>query len=447
MLRVSLLEAARAQVAAEQRVESGREAITEAIGYFHHIFLFHAELGGIDADEHQCAFHKATLGAEAAATIQADSGIEDLLVDLHAEFLPKAEEGSDGAVEVFVVVEVMDEFVVVRHVFLSSKGSQKAENLFSGVGKITAGIAFVQGFLQRYRCTHDGEKGVDALLVDGASIVRNTAGEGNDTATVGFGAFGNTAGGFAHSGLRIDAAFPGDGDISTFKRRVDAHSIEDEIHTRMKAGIQEGEEAEAQATSRTSSGIFPHVLAGEIGTDAGIRSHMGIRCFYIFQAFLRAIDSGRTTGAAEGIVHVAGDAEFGVLQFGHDIISRNGGHKRQGLCSAVDLSTGGITEGEAKGLEHTHAAIGSGRAADTHDEAAATLAQGMGYHFPNAVGAGGNAVPFFHGDEGQAGGCGHFHDGQPVFQAIVGQNGVFDDITLSLRDDRNEELGEIDEYN
>ena len=29
----------------------------------------------------------------------------------------------------------------------------------------------------------------------------------------------------------------------------------------------------------------------------------------------------------------------------------------------------------------------------------------------------------------------------------VEQNGIFDDITLILRDDRNEELGEIDEYN
>ena len=29
----------------------------------------------------------------------------------------------------------------------------------------------------------------------------------------------------------------------------------------------------------------------------------------------------------------------------------------------------------------------------------------------------------------------------------VEQNGVFDDITLKLRDDRNEEFGEIDEYN
>ena len=29
----------------------------------------------------------------------------------------------------------------------------------------------------------------------------------------------------------------------------------------------------------------------------------------------------------------------------------------------------------------------------------------------------------------------------------VEQNGIFDDITINLRDDRNEELGEIDEYN
>ena len=29
----------------------------------------------------------------------------------------------------------------------------------------------------------------------------------------------------------------------------------------------------------------------------------------------------------------------------------------------------------------------------------------------------------------------------------VVQDGVFDDITITLREDRNEELGEIDEYN
>ena len=29
----------------------------------------------------------------------------------------------------------------------------------------------------------------------------------------------------------------------------------------------------------------------------------------------------------------------------------------------------------------------------------------------------------------------------------VEQTGIFDDITIKLRDDRNEELGEIDEYN
>jgi hypothetical protein len=29
----------------------------------------------------------------------------------------------------------------------------------------------------------------------------------------------------------------------------------------------------------------------------------------------------------------------------------------------------------------------------------------------------------------------------------VEQNGIFDDITLILRDDRNEELGDFDEYN
>ena len=29
----------------------------------------------------------------------------------------------------------------------------------------------------------------------------------------------------------------------------------------------------------------------------------------------------------------------------------------------------------------------------------------------------------------------------------VEQNGVFDDITITLREDRNEEIGEIDEYN
>ena len=146
VLRVSLLESAGAQIAAEKRAEAGREAFAESVGYFHHIFLFHAALGGVDADEHQRTFHKAALGAEAAATVEADSRVEHLLVDFHAEFLSKAEQGGDGAVEVFVVVEVMDEFVVVRHVFLSIKGSQKAENLLGSIGKVAAGVGLVQGF-------------------------------------------------------------------------------------------------------------------------------------------------------------------------------------------------------------------------------------------------------------------------------------------------------------
>ena len=123
VLRIGLLETTGAQVAAEQRVEAGREAFAEAVGYFHHIFLFHAVLGRVDTDEHECAFHKATLGAEAAAAIEADGRIKHLLIDLYAEFFAEAEKGGDSAVEVFVVVEVMDEFVVVRHGFLSRKGS------------------------------------------------------------------------------------------------------------------------------------------------------------------------------------------------------------------------------------------------------------------------------------------------------------------------------------
>jgi hypothetical protein len=240
MLRVSLLEATRAQVAAEQRAKTGREAIAEAVGDFHHIFLFHAALGGIDADEHQRTFHKATLGTEAATTVEADGRIENLLVDFHTEFFPKAEQGGDGAVEVFVVVEVMDEFVVVRHGFLSRKGSQKAENLFSGVGKVAAGIVLVQRFFQGHGGTHNGEKGIYAPLVYGACILRNTAGKGDDAASMGLGAFGHSTGSFAHSCLLIDAAFPSDGDISVVKGGVDTHGIEDKVYAGMKARIQEG---------------------------------------------------------------------------------------------------------------------------------------------------------------------------------------------------------------
>ena len=123
MLRVTSLEASGAQIAAEQRIEASRETFAEAVGYFHGISLFHTTLGGVDTYEHQRAFHKTTLGAEAATAIQADSRIENLLADFYAEFFRKAEKGGDGTIEIFVVVEVMDEFVVVRHGFLSRKGS------------------------------------------------------------------------------------------------------------------------------------------------------------------------------------------------------------------------------------------------------------------------------------------------------------------------------------
>ena len=113
MFRVILLEAAGAQIPAEKRAETGTESLTEGVGYLHHIFLFHPASSAVYADEHERSFYKAALGTEATSTIEADGGIENLLVDFHTEFFPKAEQGGDGAVEVFVVVEVMDEFVVV----------------------------------------------------------------------------------------------------------------------------------------------------------------------------------------------------------------------------------------------------------------------------------------------------------------------------------------------
>ena len=73
MFRVVLLEAAGAQVAAEQGSEASGEAFAEAVGYLHHIFLFHSACRGADADEHKCALHKAALATETPSAVQADS--------------------------------------------------------------------------------------------------------------------------------------------------------------------------------------------------------------------------------------------------------------------------------------------------------------------------------------------------------------------------------------
>jgi len=114
--RIGLLKTSGAQVAAEQRTEAGRKSFGKTVGYLHHILFLHFASSRTYAYEHKSAFNKAALGAEASASVQAYGRIENLRLYLYAEFFPKAEKGGNGAVEVFVVVQVMNEFIMVGHV-------------------------------------------------------------------------------------------------------------------------------------------------------------------------------------------------------------------------------------------------------------------------------------------------------------------------------------------
>jgi len=71
MGRIGLLETSGAQVAAEQGTEAGRKTFGKTVGYLHHILFLHSAGSRTYAYEHKSAFHKAALGAEASATVQA----------------------------------------------------------------------------------------------------------------------------------------------------------------------------------------------------------------------------------------------------------------------------------------------------------------------------------------------------------------------------------------
>lgn len=119
MLGVGFLEAPGTEVTAEQRTKARGEGIRKAVGYFHHVLIFHLALSTADADEHKNAFHKAALSAEATCAVHDYGRIEYLLVDFHTEFLSEAYQSGYGAVMIFIVIKAVDEFVQVGHDMLT----------------------------------------------------------------------------------------------------------------------------------------------------------------------------------------------------------------------------------------------------------------------------------------------------------------------------------------
>ena len=115
VFRVVLLEAAGPQITTEQGAEPGREGFTEAVGDLHGFLFFQALFRSIDADEHQRSFHKAALGTKTSAAVHADGRGQNLWADFHTKFLPQAEKSGNGAVIIFVVIELAYELVMVCH--------------------------------------------------------------------------------------------------------------------------------------------------------------------------------------------------------------------------------------------------------------------------------------------------------------------------------------------
>ena len=69
--RIGLLKTSGAQVAAEQGTEAGRKTFGKTVGYLHHVLFLHSASSRTYSNEHKSAFHKAALGAEASAAVQA----------------------------------------------------------------------------------------------------------------------------------------------------------------------------------------------------------------------------------------------------------------------------------------------------------------------------------------------------------------------------------------
>ena len=109
---------------------------------------------------------------------------------------------------------------------------------------------------------------------------------------------------------------------------------------------------------------------------------------------LWAVDGAAPLLPAHGVGHVAGDAEGALLQLGNHVGFGNLHQILQALGPVGDLGTVFVQHTEAQSLEHTHATVVGGAAADAHDEMAAALSDGVPNHLPHAVGGGVQGVAF-----------------------------------------------------
>lgn len=146
---------------------------------------------------------------------------------------------------------------------------------------------------------------------------------------------------------------------------------------------------------------------GQLGETRLERLHLSRRC-----SLLRAIDAGGPTGSEERIVHVT------------DGLTAHGGQARlqparidapdltRGPADRRNVVAGRIEEAHAERGGHADPPVIGGAAADAHNHMTGAQLQGGADKLPGTEGGGQGRVTVLRGEQGQAAGHRHLHDGE-----------------------------------
>ena len=251
--------------------------------------------------------------------------------------------------------------------------------------------------------------------VAGAGVLGDTSGESDDCLSVLLGDAGDPDGRLAHDRLPVKPSLAGDHDVGIPYVVLKPRLVQHDLDAGLQNGVCEGQKRKAQAARGAGAGVLL-VCLGE-GSGGEIRV-VGEPLVHLQDhrrrgALLRTVDRAGSVLAAEGIRHIAGDFEGALRKLRDHVPVGDLRQILEPLRAEWDLVPLAVQHPEAQGLEHPHAAVIGGAAADAHDEAPAPLFYSVPNDLTHAVGGGVHGVALRVRNERDARRARHLHDRRP----------------------------------
>ena len=194
----------------------------------------------------------------------------------------------------------------------------------------------------------------------------------------------------AHHCLTVQPAFSGDDQIRLLEQLFCSHLLHHQLDAWNKLCVQKGQKCKSHSSCRSCSWFLCIRLRIKLLCKLRIVVQPAVHPLDAFRScsLLRTVNSAASVFSAQGIGYIAGNAEGTFFQLWQHMRIVDANKLLQSLRSWPNCISVPVQKVKSQRLQHSNAAVVGRAAADTDDEAAAALLNGIEDHLSHSAGGG-----------------------------------------------------------